>query len=165
MANGAKVTTKKAKKAKYVATGKVENGLAQYQAKQKIGKDNVIEYVFNAPATLADAVKHADAEKWYRMLVLGAMATAAKAVRAQNDTFILWRGERTNALDLKPAVLARMLTQTFQAIIDKTEANAAPDFGAKLSTIARMAIERKIVTRTDAKDEDGAAVVTFAPVK
>lgn len=153
---------KNGKAPRWTASERTADGMQMFDAKPfslvRGGAKHNLRFV--APPSFADAAKM-PAEKqaeWYRIFVNGALSAAVKVYKGQNDTTIKLRGERVDALTLKPSVLARFLTNVYQAATDSGK--TLPD---KLVAIANKAIAAKIVEQTTT-DEDGAKLTVFKPL-
>jgi len=155
MAKGRKKTVK------WVDTGKRAEGLGVFSGKVRVSKDSEpIEFTFSAPVDLATAAKSTDASNWLQLLTLGAYTLAGRAIRVANDTTVMWKGKRTDAMSLKPGTLARFLTAGYQSAMDLGK--KIPD---KVVAIAAKAIAAKLITKSESVDADGNNIVTFSPVK
>ena len=153
-------------KVKATAQGAPANGMQTYASETKVSKDSPkIAFTFSAPATLADAAKSEKSDFWHAVMLYGLQKLGAQKVRAENDTTILVKGSRVDALTVAPRKLARFLSNVYDAAYNKVKRDSAgkmlsePKIPAKVAAIASKAVSAGLVKRSE---EDGIPVFDAA---
>lgn len=156
---------KRGRGASFRDTGKTTaSGLSVFSGKTKITADSPdIVFEFNVPPRSMVTFKGLDTpttDKFYGDLVNGAYTHASRSVRVEFDTRIKYRGVWTDALSMKPSMLARILNNVYQnatdqgKFVDPENKNYSPKVPSRLANIAARAVHDKIVSRNDVNEPD-----------